>query len=426
MILHVVKSGETLASIAAVYGVSEARLRYDNQLADPALLVPGQALLVLIPELVYTVKPGDSIYGISQSQGIPLKQLMQNNPWILDQGPLIPGETLVIRYEGEPSVQLDMSAYSYPFTRAATLHEAFLEIQDLLIFSYGFTMEGTLIPPLNETAILEQAREFGLNSILVLTPFGEDGQFNNNLVKVLVEDLEVQDRVIAGLRWNALEKGYRGIDVDFEYILPENRVEYAVFVERLGEAVRPDGLTVSVALAPKTSADQPGLLYEGMDYRLLGEAADSVFLMTYEWGYTYGPPMAVAPLNKVREVVEYALTEIPPDQIFLGVPNYAYDWPLPFERGVTRAETIGNTEAVRIAAENGAEIQWDETAQSPTFTYQRAGVTHEVWFEDVRSWQAKLNLTQEYGLRGVGVWNLLREFRPGWLLVGAMNGTENT
>ena len=59
-------------------------------------------------------------------------------------------------------------------------------------------MEGTLIPPLNETAILEQAREFGLNSILVLTPFGEDGQFNNNLVKVLVEDLEVQDRVIAG------------------------------------------------------------------------------------------------------------------------------------------------------------------------------------------------------------------------------------
>ena len=57
MILHVVKSGETLASIAAVYGVSEARLRYDNQLADPALLVPGQALLVLIPELVYTVKP---------------------------------------------------------------------------------------------------------------------------------------------------------------------------------------------------------------------------------------------------------------------------------------------------------------------------------------------------------------------------------
>ena len=100
MILHVVKSGETLASIAAVYGVSEARLRYDNQLADPALLVPGQALLVLIPELVYTVKPGDSIYGISQSQGIPLKQLMQNTPWILDQGPLIPGETLVIRYEG--------------------------------------------------------------------------------------------------------------------------------------------------------------------------------------------------------------------------------------------------------------------------------------------------------------------------------------
>lgn len=143
--------------------------------------------------------------------------------------------------------------------------------------------------------------------------------------------------------------------------------------------------------------------------------------MTYEWGYTYGPPMAVAPLNKVREVVEYALTEIPPEKIILGVPNYAYDWPLPFERGVTKAETIGNTEAVRIAGENGVEIQWEETAQSPTFTYRQGSVDHEVWFEDVRSWQAKLNLAQEYRLYGAGVWNLLREFRPGWLLMGAMN-----
>ena len=421
MILHVVKSGETLASIAAVYGVSEARLRYDNQLADPALLVPGQALLVLIPELVYTVKPGDSIYGISQSQGIPLKQLMQNNPWILDQGPLIPGETLVIRYEGEPSVQLDMSAYSYPFTRAATLHEAFLEIQDLLIFSYGFTMEGTLIPPLNETAILEQAREFGLNSILVLTPFGEDGQFNNNLVKVLVEDLEVQDRVIAGLRWNALEKGYRGIDVDFEYILPENRVEYAVFVERLGEAVRPDGLTVSVALAPKTSADQPGLLYEGMDYRLLGEAADSVFLMTYEWGYTYGPPMAVAPLPNVRAVLDYAVTAIPPEKILLGIPNYGYDWPLPFLQGTTRAQSISNEQAIQLAITHNIAIQYDETAQSPYFHYTDAGGTiHEVWFEDARSLSAKLRLIAEYGFLGAGFWNLMRPSPQTWQVASSL------
>lgn len=178
------------------------------------------------------------------------------------------------------------------------------------------------------------------------------------------------------------------------------------------------GYTLSVALAPKTSADQPGLLYAGKDYRALGAAADSVLLMTYEWGYTYGPPMAVAPLNKVRQVVEYAITEIPPEKINLGIPNYGYDWPLPFVQGETKAKTIGNIEAVRIAVSYGAEIQFDETAQSPFFRYyDRSGVEHEVWFEDVRSLQAKFDLIDEFNLRGPGYWQIMQLFRANWLLL---------
>ena len=77
-----------------------------------------------------------------------------------------------------------------------------------------------------------------------------------------------------------------------------------------------------MAVAPKSYANQPGLLYEGMDYAGLGRAADLIFLMTYEWGYTAGPPMAVSPLPNVRTVLDYAVTEIPPEKIFLGLSNY--------------------------------------------------------------------------------------------------------
>ena len=117
----------------------------------------------------------------------------------------------------------------------------------------------------------------------------------------------------------------------------------------------------------------------------MGEAADHVLLMTYEWGYTYGPPMAVAPLPQVRDVVEYAVTEIPASKINLGIPNYGYDWPLPYERGVTRAQTLGNVQAVQLAIARGAAIEFDETARSPYFNYVEDGTEHEVWFEDVRS-----------------------------------------
>lgn len=127
--------------------------------------------------------------------------------------------------------------------------------------------------------------------------------------------------------------------------------------------------------------------------------------------------MAVAPLNMVRRVVEYAVTEIPPQKIKLGIPNYGYDWPLPYERGVTRARTIGNIEAVQIAIEHGVNIQFDEVAQSPFFRYTEEGIEHEVWFEDARSIRAKFGLIQEFGLVGAGYWQLMQLFRANWLLM---------
>ena len=180
------------------------------------------------------------------------------------------------------------------------------------------------------------------------------------------------------------------------------------------------GYPVTAALAPKTSAAQRGLLYEGIDYRLLGEAANSVMLMTYEWGYSQGPPMAVAPIHMVRRVVEYAVTEIPREKISLGIPNYGYDWPLPYERGVTRARTINNLEAVQIAIDYGVNIRFDETAQSPYFRYWQYGIQHEVWFEDVRSIKAKFDLIQEYGLLGAGYWQLMNFFKANWLMMDEM------
>lgn len=126
--------------------------------------------------------------------------------------------------------------------------------------------------------------------------------------------------------------------------------------------------------------------------------------------------MAVAPLNKVREVVEYALTKIPAEKINLGIPNYGYDWTLPFVRGTSQAQNIGNIEAVQIAIAQGAPIQFDAVSQSPFFTYVQNGLTHEVWFEDVRSIHGKFGLVREYGLRGMSYWQIMRLFRANWLL----------
>lgn len=421
MPIHVVKSGETIYSIAQLYDVSADRIVYDNELAAQQNLVPGQALLILMPSRVHIVREGQTVEQIAEEYSITVKNLYQNNPFLLNQTYLLEGQSLVISYEGEPLMQGRISGYAYPFIEPYILREVLLYIDEILIFSYGFTAEGELIPPqIDETWVIQEAWNQQVEPILVLTPFAETGTFNSGLIQILSENQTVQENLIENLLETVQEKGYVGVDVDFEYIRPEDQVGYADFVNRLRETMNENGYRVSVALAPKTSSYQKGLLYEAMDYHLLGQSANTVFLMTYEWGYTYGPPLSVAPLPNVRQVLEYALTEIPKEKIVLGIPNYGYSWPLPYERGVTKARLIGNVEANVIAAERGVEIQYDERYQSPFFHYEIGGRRYEVWFEDVRSIYAKLQLAAEKDIRGVGYWNLMRPFRANWLLVNQM------
>jgi len=276
-----------------------------------------------------------------------------------------------------------------------------------------------LIPPAtDDTRMINAALEFGTAPMLTLTPMDSEGRFNNNLISALVSSESAQENLIRGLFDMLAAKNFRGVDVDFEYIKAEDRDLFTSFVARLTRELNVYGYWVSVALAPKTSSGQKGLLYEGKDYGGLGAAANSCLLMTYEWGYKYSEPMAVAPINMVRRVVEYAVTQIPRNKIDLGIPNYGYDWPLPYVQGETAATTIGNIQAVQIAAANGAQIQFDETAQTPYFNYtSEDGIRHEVWFEDVRSMNAKFSLFEEFGLRGMGYWQIMRLFLANWVLL---------
>lgn len=367
---------------------------------------------------IYVVKANDTVNGIAGLFGVNAEEIIFANQLLFPYEITIGQALLIPVGERQPARSIFASGYAYPFISRWVLEQTLPFLSALPIFSYGFTPEGELIPPrLDETWMIQAAQQFGTNAILTLTPFGADGMFNNRLISAIVNNPVSIENLIQNLLITMREKGYMGVDIDFEYILASDRDSFTSFVWQVAETMRANGYHTSVALAPKSSANQVGLLYEGKDYRALGEAADHVLLMTYEWGYTYGPPMAVAPLNQVRRVVEYALTEIPAQKIDLGIPNYGYDWQLPFTRGGSKAVTLGNVQAARLAVEKGVPIEFDTLAESPFFHYIQDGITHEVWFEDVRSLQAKFGLIKEYSLRGCGYWQIMQWFRANWLLL---------
>lgn len=302
MVIYTVRSGDTIDNIATRYQVSAEDIAYANQIPYPYALAVGSSLL--LPDASYTLTEEDIL-------------IVSTNRFAYSGG------------------------YAYPFISPWVLEQTLPYLSDLFIFSYGFTTEGTLIPPaLDDTFMITLAKNYGVAPILTLTPFGPDGQFSNYLITRVINNEEAKAQLISSLVSEVTEREFEGVDIDFEYILSDDRIAFAQFVSEVRTAINELGYPVSVALAPKTSDTQVGLLYEGKDYALLGEAADYVLLMTYEWGYTHGPAMAVAPLNKVREVVEYALTKIPAEKINLGIPNYGYDWTLPYVRVPLRRELL--------------------------------------------------------------------------------------
>ncbi len=420
MDIHIVRPGDTLYGIAQKYGVPMSQMINDNQLPDPSQLVVGQTLVIQYPFKTYTVRSGDTLSSIASANNTTVLTLLRNNPVLGGNSQIVPGQTLVLSYRQEQEGTLSVNAYAYPYINKTLLQRTLPYLSSLTPFTYGFTSQGALID-LNDLELIDAAQQMGVRPLLHLSTLTQDGGFSEELAHIALTTPAVQTRLVSELLETIRRKGYLGLDVDFEYLPAEDAQAYAQFIARLRTALAPQNIPVLVALAPKVFASQPGRLYEGHNYRLLSQAADYVLLMTYEWGYTYGPPMAVAPLRNVRQVVDYALSEMPPEKIYLGIPNYGYDWPLPFRQGSSKATSISNQQAVTLAFRYHAAIRYDETAQSPWFRYvDENGSEHEVWFEDARSICAKLALAQEYGLRGVGYWNLMRPFPQNWLVLNSL------
>lgn len=287
MIIHRVKEGDTLYSIANQYGVSVYNLLANNDFSADDTLVVGQTVVVLIPKVTHTVQSGETLIGIAQSYGLSLNELYRNNPQLAAEDNISEGQGLFISYEGESLGNAEINGYAYEYVDLDLLRREQPYLTFMAPFTYGFTPQGELIVPEDEP-LLEISRPFGVAPLLHLSTLTEQGNFSNELAHLMLNDEEAQGILINNVAAVMQEKGYQGLDIDFEFLPAEDNLKYPALIAKFRARLNPMGYIVITALAPKTSAEQKGLLYEGHRYKEIGEASDAVLLMTYEWGYTYG------------------------------------------------------------------------------------------------------------------------------------------
>lgn len=412
-VFHTVNPGETLWKIAQTYGTTVQMIVQANQIVNPDSIYPGLKLYIPAPR--HRVQPGETLWQIAQRYGVSLQSLLKVND-IQDPNLIFPGTILVIPRKKRPIIEVNGYIYELKEKAIPIVREDGEHLTYLSPFAYLIREDGSLQAiedlPAIRTAYSEKVVPMMSITNFTVTERGE------NLAHVVLDNPQIQSQLLTNISNIMREKDYRGLNIDFENVLPADRELYNQFLQRAVDRLHGEGFFVSSALAPKVSAMQPGLLYEAHDYEAHGRIADFVILMTYEWGWRKGPPQAISPLNQIKRVLDYAVTVIPKEKIFFGFQIYARDWLLPHVQG-QEAETFSCQEAVQRAVRyNTPVIQYDQIAQSPFYRYRdEQGRMHEVWFEDARSAQAKFDAVKDYNLRGISYWVLGYPFPQNWALL---------
>lgn len=401
MFFHFVKEGDNLNSISSKYNISVSKLIEDNSLLSPENLVVNQCLLIIPEDLNYIVKTGDTLSSISKKYNISIEKLKRINN-INDN--IYTGQILKIQHSNDKKQPKWINAYCYNESSLTAVKKALNSLTSLSIFSYRIDEIGNLSTS-NDNEIISIAKENNVSPIMVITNLKEKGGFSPTIAKEILNDSVKQNLLLKKIISNMKEKGYDGLNIDFEYINPEDKDAYISFLNKAKDILHENNFYLTVALAPKYSSAQKGLLYEAHDYNQIGKIADLVVLMTYEWGYTYGPSMAVSPYNEVKKVLEYAKKEIPFNKILMGLPNYGYIFKIPFKEK-QKAESIKNNKAPYIAFKNKVSYKYNITSRTPYFKYKSNNEEYEVQFDNPYSISEKLTLVEDLNIRGLSIWTL--------------------
>lgn len=206
---------------------------------------------------------------------------------------------------------------------------------------------------------------------------------------------------------------YRGINLDFENLLPADRVGYRTFVEHLATRLHTAGFTLSIDL----SAGQP----EIYDYPGLAAAADYIVVMVYDEHYSTGEPGPVASQPWFEDQLS-SLAGLPADRVVVGLGNYGYDW----VEGGEVAPSLAVPDALEIARMGGLEIVWDTDQANPHYAYRDEAGVHQVWFLDAATTHNQVRQAITAGFHNVGLWVLGSEDPGVWAVFDTGPGSPGT
>ncbi len=223
--------------------------------------------------------------------------------------------------------------------------------------------------------------------------------------------------LINNIVYTVLSYGIDGINIDFEDVPREAGADYIQFLRELSIPCRQNGIVLSVDnYVPTEYTAHYGRAEQG-------EVIDYFVIMGYDEHYA-GSSQAgsVASYGYVKAGIENTVKDVPASKVINAVPFYTRLWKI--ADGVS-SEALTMAGGENILAQNGVTATWDEETQQNFAQFEADGATYQIWLEDERSLEAKLNLMSGYQLAGVAAWKLGLEKASVWDLIETYLSVNN-
>lgn len=218
-------------------------------------------------------------------------------------------------------------------------------------------------------------------------------------------------RLIDSLVSTALVYNIDGINVDFEQISTDCGEHYIEFIRELSIPCRANGIVLSVDnYVPTGYTDH-------YDRGEQGVVADYVIIMGYDEHYS-GSDQAgsVASINFVEEGIERTVEQVPAHKVINAVPFYTRIWET--KGAELGSQAVGMAAAEEYVSAHNIALEWDEETCQNYGEYTEGGSLFQVWLEDERSIEVKLNIMEKYQIGGVAGWRLGFEKPEIWDVIG--------
>ena len=387
---------------------------------EPAPIEVESPVLEESDVVTYTVQAGDSLWKIASLYGITVEEIKAANNLTSDM--IFIGQVLIIPIKSSPDPMPEEQANDFlvlgyytkywntDVTSYYSLQNYHSFINSVAITTYQVNSDG-MIEEMAAPEALQLAKEKGVKTYATI-----QNHFQPELTHTILSSPALRQTTINNIYQIVKDQGFDGVNIDFENMYATDRALFNQFIKEVSEFFSPLGYDLIVS-APAKTADNPTWAWSGtFDYAFLGQYA-KLQLMTYDNSGTWSTPGPTAGIDWVENVLKYATSLVPAENLLIGLPAYGYEWNLTTGTG-HRAVSLKVVDS--IIEQTKPTIHFDLKSQTPYFHYTDAnGHNRIIWYENEASINAKMNLVEKYNLGGVSIWRMGLENEVFWNTVNS-------